>query len=108
MKFVQTGAVMTANYQEPATNEDGSPITDLALTSIYYDMGQGPVKAAEVPASAPTGGGTVTHDIEVPVAPKQEVNVTFWITATDGSGNESAHGNDVVVRIDRLAPAPPL
>ena len=52
-----------------------------------------------------TEGGTIT--VTVPVAAGQQADVSFWATATDLSGNESAPSLTVVRRIDRLAPAAP-
>ena len=107
LDFTITGVSVTALYQEPATNTDGSALTDLDHTSIYYDLGAGPVKAKDVPATALTGNGNITTPVDVPVTEGQEKNVIFWVTASDQSGNESAKSATVTKRIDRLAPGPP-
>lgn len=107
MDFTVTGAVVTATYQEPTVTATNTPLTDLASTSISYDLGAGPVRARDVPATAPTGGGIITTTVDIPVAANQEVDVRFWATATDTSGNESARSAEVVRRIDRLPPGAP-
>jgi len=107
INFTVTGTNVESSYTEPTVNEDGSPLSDLAKTTIYYDLGAGQVKALDVPASSPTGGGQISQTVTVPIVSGQEANVKFWATATDTSGNESAPSNSVTVRIDRLAPGPP-
>lgn len=108
MKFTLHGTEIDAEYQEPTTNEDGSPLSDLAYTSIFYDMGAGPVNVVDLPASLNTGGGIKNYTFNVPVLAKMESNVLVWATATDTSGNTSDPSVPVDVRIDRLAPAPPF
>ena len=45
---------LTISYTEPTTRADGAPLTDLASTTIYYDLGQGFIKAKAVPAHEPS------------------------------------------------------
>ena len=106
--FTVTGAVITATYTEPTTNADATPLADLAKTNVYYQLPGGiPVKGPDVAASRPQGGGAITTQVTVPVVAGQDVLVTFWATATDTGGNESARSAEVQRRIDRLAPAAP-
>ena len=107
MQYLLTGTQVEASYTEPTTNADGSPLTDLHHTSIYYDMGAGAVNVVDLPSSL-TGGGIVQYSFVVPILDGQERAVSFWATATDGSGNTSEPSTPVIVRIDRLAPAPPF
>jgi len=102
-----TGAVVELAYEEPTVNTNGSALVDLDHTTIYYDMGSGPVEAMQVPASAPTGGATILQAVSVPVVDGQEADVTFWATASDASENESDPSNTATERIDRLAPGAP-
>lgn len=88
---------VTISYDEPTTSKDGSLLTDLAKTTIYYDAGHGPVKVMEVPATAPTGGGTITRRIAIPVSGEATSRVTIWVTATDLNGNESPHSKPLVI-----------
>lgn len=108
MKFLIHGTQIEAEYTEPTLNEDNSPLTDLHHTSIYYDIGSGPVLVIELPASLNTGGNLVQYSFIVPVTANQEATVNFWATATDSSGNESAPSEAVTLRIDRLAPKAPF
>lgn len=102
-----TGTQITLDYTEPTTNKDGSLLTDLDHTTIYYDKGEGTVKAKDVPATALTGGGSISEQFVVPVAEDTEADVNIWATATDTSGNESADSEIITKRIDRLAPGAP-
>lgn len=102
-----TGAIVEIKYTEPLDNTDGSPVTDLSHCTLYYDTGQGVVKAKDFPASSPSGGAEITTSYEVPWTGGQEFNVRFWMTASDLSGNESGASVEKVIRIDKLAPNAP-
>lgn len=80
--------ILQVSYVEPSSATDGRPLTRLAKTTIYYDIGQGPVRAKDVPASKPTGGGQVSEVITIPVEDANEVVVRICVTATDDQGNE--------------------
>lgn len=108
MKFLNDGTQVNAIYTEPTQNADGSALTDLHHTSIYYDTGAGPVNVVDLPASLNTGGGSREYSFIVPVNDGQEAEVVFYATATDTSGNTSAPSEPITLRIDRLAPAPPF
>ncbi|RMF85531.1 MAG: tetratricopeptide repeat protein [Nitrospinota bacterium] len=88
------------SYQEPTVRRDGSPLTDLSKTTIYYDNGNGPVKAAEVPATTGKGGGTVVQTILLPFVP--DTPVTLWVTATDSRGQESEAAEKIVLSPEEL------
>src|SRR3990167_7488539 len=111
--FTVSGAVLTVTYTEPATNTDGSPLTDLARTNVYTEIllpGQAPVKGPNVAATALGGGGAVSTTITVPIGAAlaiKEANVRVWATATDTSGNESVPSTAVTKRVDQLAPSAP-
>lgn len=103
-----TGTQVSFVYTEPSTNPDGSPLSDLRETRLYFQKENGtPEIGATVPASRPQGGGIISATLLVPVLQGQEANVTFWATALDLVGNESARSVSVVQRIDRLAPSAP-
>ena len=109
---VQTGATVEINYTEPSENAVGpdgaiTALTDLAFCTLYYNTGSGLVKAVDIPASSPTGGQPMTVSYTVPFPPGMEADVTFSLTATDTSGNESAHSASVGKRVDMLAPGVP-
>jgi hypothetical protein len=78
------------SYTEPSVTVAGSPLNDLAKTTIYYDLGNGRRPALEVPATKPTGGGQISKTIIVPIQTQNEQIVKICTSATDGHGNESA------------------
>ena len=80
---------ITMTYTEPTTNEVGKPLTNLAHTTIYYDLGNGLVKAKEVPATDPKGGGKITESIQVPLGSQKTAEATLCITATSVQGREN-------------------
>lgn len=95
----------TFTYTEPTTNEDGSPVTDLAATQVWGDLhNTGPVLLHEEPATAPAGGGTVEVTVTLPEAPTRK-DVPFFAVALDAAGLRSWLSNLPVVR--NLAPGPP-
>ena len=104
-----TGAQVHLSYQEPTTNKTATPLTDLGKTTGYYSA---PITApaqscVTTPSMAPTGGGMIDALCIVPVQVDQEIDVRFFVTATDKSGNESDHSGPVDLRLDFLAPAAP-
>lgn len=106
--FTASGTILTVTYTEPTQNVDGSPLTDLAKTTVYYSLNGGAdVKGVEMPASNPKGGAGVTTPLTVPIAQNQSATVTVRATATDTSGNESAKSASVTKTVDRLSPMPP-
>lgn len=106
--FTASGTVLTVTYKEPTTNVDGSPLTDLNQTNVYYSINGGAeVKSGNIPPTSVNGGGNVTTTVTVPIAQNQSASVTIRATATDISGNESAKSAAVTKTVDRLPPMPP-
>jgi hypothetical protein len=89
-RVTATDPTVTVSYTEPTTNAAGLPLTNLAKTTIYYDMGAGPVRAREVPASRETGGGAITQTISIPLKQKPEATVCVFVTATNTEGVEGS------------------
>ena len=81
-----TKTSLNISYREPSTRADGSPLTNLAKTTIYYDVGTGFVKAKEKTATSPQGGGKVVESIQIPVQSEQPVEATICVTATNTQG----------------------
>lgn len=99
---------LTASYVESSQDADGTALTDLAYTNVYYQIGSAPpVRGPQVPASAPSGGGTISTTILVPVAAGSKATITAWVTETDTLGNESAPSTTVTLSVDRLLPKAP-
>jgi hypothetical protein len=73
------------SYTEPQVAA-GAP--DLAKTTVYVDLGDGPSSVREIAATSPRGGGAVTESIAVPWA-QDDGTATVCVTATDVTGRES-------------------
>lgn len=78
------------SYREPTVTAGGKTLSELAKTTIYYDLGDGRRLAKEVPATKPTGGGKISETISVPIHSHKEQIVRICVTATDRHGSESA------------------
>lgn len=79
---------VTVSYTEPTTTVDDTPLIALDKTSIYYDLGSGPVKAMDVPATKPTGGGQVSQTVKIPIGQDEEKLVMICVTATSRMRSE--------------------
>ena len=79
---------ITVSYVEPKTRADGSLLTNLAKTTIYYDIGEGLLKAKEIPAVNPKGGGKISEIVNIPLKKGKTVTATICVTATDVDGRE--------------------
>ncbi|GJL51365.1 MAG: hypothetical protein NPIRA01_25920 [Nitrospirales bacterium] len=79
---------ITISYVEPDTQVDGTPLHNLAKTTIYHNQGKGFIKTKDVPATNPKGGGTITETLSIDVGPRKEVEATICVTATNQSGKE--------------------
>lgn len=99
---VQTGSQVEVKYKEPTTNKDGTPLTDLGFTTIYYDVGAGEVVASTVTATDVNGGGNITRIITIPNVP---ANVDVWATASDLG--TKASDKSVIIVIDNMPPSAP-
>lgn len=108
MIYLADGVQLRVEYQEPTDNADGSVLDDLQHTSVFYDIGGGPVNVVDYPASLAAGGLTVIYDFVVPVLPGDKRNVTVFATATDTSGNTSAPSDSISILIDRRIPNRPF
>ena len=104
---VLTGAQLTITYTEPIVNSDASPLVDLDKTTIFVEPVGGNLIIQDVPATALTGGGTISQTITVPVPDFAETNVNVWANASDITGNVSANTPVILKRIDRLPPGAP-
>jgi hypothetical protein len=109
MKLIDnTTASVDAEWTEPSTNPDGSPLQDLAYSSVYYKVNGGAtIVGAKINATKLQGGGLVKTTLIVPAPTGGTVNLEFWATATDTAGNESLPTVKVPFSIERLAPSSP-
>ena len=58
-----SGIRFTMRWTEPTTNADGTPLTDLAKTTLYYQVNTAAPKAKDYPAKLPTGGAAKTASL---------------------------------------------
>ena len=101
--FAATGTA-TALYNEPTTNSDGTPLTDLAKTTVCGQIGTAAPTCVEVAATKPAGGGAISQVINVAVPDNAKTTVTYWVTATDTSGNPSTKSPTATKSFDFLPP----
>ena len=81
---------VTVSYTEPTTKANGQPLTNLAKTTIYHDLGKGLIKYKDIPASGPNGGGTVKETMSLSVKEGETIKATICVTATDSHGREGS------------------
>ena len=76
---------LTVSYQEPTTDQNGAPLTELAFTTVYLSSGDGSAQAIRVWTNDPHGGAKVTIHHVVPPADK----FALCVTATNWARIES-------------------
>jgi hypothetical protein len=79
---------VTVSYVEPTTNANGQPLTNLAKTTIYHDVGEGLVKYKDIPATSHLGGGKIQEIITFAVPKGTSIQAIICVTATDTNGLE--------------------
>lgn len=90
-------STVTVEYTEPTTNADGTPLTDLAGTTVFYRLTGGlDTLGAMVPATAPTGGQRRSVGVTVSSVTG---TVTVWAVATDAVGNVSARSTTATMTL---------
>lgn len=87
-------SVKRISYKEPTTQADGETLTDLKMTSIYFQPGNDPkvrILKRVCGATNPQGGGMVPEGegtIQVIISEKIGADTKICVTATDKVGNE--------------------
>ncbi|MEE9232955.1 MAG: hypothetical protein V3U07_05830 [Nitrospirales bacterium] len=79
---------VTVSYLEPTTKANGQPLTNLAKTTIYLDLGKGLIKYKDIPATNPQGGETIQEKIPFTLSAGETIQATICVTATDTNGRE--------------------
>lgn len=103
-------ADVTVQWTEPTKNTDGSTLADLAFTNGYCQVGTAAAqKSANVPATKPAGGGTVSTVFTIPTPAGAATTVTCWATATDAASpaNVSANSASASKTFNLVGPAAP-
>ena len=90
-------------WTEPKINADGTALTNLAKTTLFYSLNGGTVKKKDYTASKLTGGSSKSAHITVNMnCETKSNNVTAWATATNTGGVESEKGNVVIKPVPAL------
>ena len=79
---------VTVSYIEPTTKANGQALTNLAKTTIYYDLGKGLLKFKEIKATNPGGGGTIREIVPISLESEETLHATICVTATDTNDRE--------------------
>lgn len=83
------GAQVNLAWQAPTTNEDGSPLSDLAGYQIFYGTQSGTY------SSTIDVGNKTSHTLSISDQEALGRTWYFAVTALDTSGNESSFSNEV-------------
>ena len=87
---VQAGkSSLEISYVEPTTSADGSPLDDLQYTTVQLSVDGVDQGSVNIPATALTGGGVITHSFDVDQKPNTMAQVVVTVTASDEVPNVS-------------------
>ncbi len=95
----------TGKWTEPSLQKNGQPLTTLQKTTLKWSVEGVAQPNKDVPASAPSGGGTVTATVTVSVTACSKKTITGSITATNAIG-ESVPLPVPDLTMDRTAETP--
>lgn len=85
---VTQAGTATATYTEPTTAIDGSPLSDLTQTTLYWKQDAGAEQKLVVPATKPQGGGAITKTFAY-VSPGPCASTTLSAQVTASNAKES-------------------
>lgn len=90
---------------EPTANVDGTPLTDLKYSSLYYQFDDDEwVFIVDIPATSPAGGGAIKHTFTIDIPEGKELNMRLVGICFDSTGHESEIAYSDTIRIDTLPP----
>lgn len=89
MQARQEHTKLYLSYQEPTTNADGTPLTDLGGTIISLTVNDSIHDTIEVAATSAKGGGTIEQRIPIGVDPDTRPVVRIDVRAFDTHVNVS-------------------
>ena len=98
-------ATATISYIEPATFVNGAPLTDLKEVELAWKQDNGAEVLLRVPATKPSGGGTVSKTItfaDPPVCGTTTVSVTAVAVNLAGARSEKAGPATTVRDVSKL------
>jgi hypothetical protein len=76
----------TVTFTEAAKNADGTPLTDLASSRVYWRVDAGPETMITMAASSPSGAANRTYDLTIPYT---SGTLNVQATSVDTGGLES-------------------
>ena len=110
LEVTQNDVNLRVVYTEPTVTAKGAPLDDLAYTTITVMDGTVILAEMDIPATALTGGGTITQDVLFTPIPGEKKTYTVEVTASDTNidpkPNESLPATASVL-VDREAPGVP-
>jgi hypothetical protein len=99
MALITEAATITLAWDAPTTNEDGTPLTDLAGYKLYWGLAPGNYTNTQ-------DVGNVTQ-YTLDIGPVEDARVYFNVTAYDDKGNESDYDGEINAPFGPIRPAPP-
>jgi len=110
LEVTQSGVNLQVRYTEPVVTSNGTPLDDLAYTTITVLDGTAILEEVTVPATALTGGGAIVRDVLFQPIAGQKKTYTIEVTASDTNidpgPNVSLPATSSII-IDREAPGAP-
>lgn len=94
-----SGVKFKFTWKEPKVDINGTALTDLSKTTLYYQINDSSIIKKNYTATKASGDGSKTASITIPMNCKTNVNlVTVWTTATNAMG-ESASSNKLLINV---------
>lgn len=104
---VSYAADVRLTWDAPTTNEDGTPLTDLAGYKIYWGGVSRGINTAPPTGYPATNVRDVGNVVTYTMTGFTDGDWWFSVTAYDTSGNESRYSNEVKKSIDTRKPNAP-
>jgi len=99
MACVVDAATVTLAWDAPTTNEDGTPLTDLAGYILYWGL------APDNYTNTQDVGNVTRYTLDI--GPVEDARIYFNVTAYDDKDNESDYDGEINVPFGPIRPAPP-
>jgi len=94
------GASVTLTWDAPTTNEDGTPLTDLAGYDVHYGS------ATQTYSLSVDVGNVTSYTWDV--GEREDEVLFFNVRAYDTYGNFSVYNGEISVPFGMVAPNPPI
>ena len=98
-----SGVKFNFGWKEPKLNVDGTLLTDLSKTTLYYEV-NGAIVKKNYTATTSKGGGSKSASVTIPMNCKTMINsVKAWTTSTNIQGLESGKSNELNMLVPIIA-----